>query len=191
MNNQGRPITREQMIALQSLYSKWRTHELPGDADRRAARVAWASQNVGHPIASFLDLSSEEALSLIDALKGTLGQPTAQQPHPWRKIRSRDRAQSAGTAGRKDADASFVQMASADDLARIDEALRRLGWSKDRYAAWLRSSVSPLPSNVSGTIRTVAEANKVWWALKGMLRRSARWYPKAEFHNAPDKRCIT
>jgi hypothetical protein len=177
MTEHAKVATREQIAALQSLYSKWEAHTLPTASDRRAARLAWASENVGHPIASFLDLTRDEARGLIDVLKGTLGQPVREQPRPWRRIRSRERAHAAGTAGRHGAGQSFIQMASPDDYARIDEALRRLGWTREQYEAWLQSSSSPLPVKKSGPILTVGEANKVWWALKAMLQRSGRWLP--------------
>lgn len=175
MTRNDAAATRAQLIALQTLYSQWSAHTLPASVDARAARLLWASQATGREVSSFRNLTGDEARALIDVLKGSIGQPLTREARPWRRIRSRDRAHAAGTSGRRDADASFIQMASPDDLARIDEALRRLGWSTDRYAAWLQSSVSPVPSKADGVIHTVAEANRIWWALKAMLRRSGRW----------------
>ncbi len=185
MTRNDAAATRAQLIALQTLYSQWSAHTLPASVDARAARLLWASQATGREVSSFRDLSSDEARALLDILKGSIGQPLTRAAQPWRRIRSRERAHAAGTSGRKDGDPSFVQMASPDDLARIDEALRRLGWSGDRYAAWLQSGVSPLASKADGTIRTVAEANKVWWALKNMLKRSGNWAPHAHRQAAP------
>ena len=69
-------------------------------------------------------------------------------------------------------------MASADDLARIDEALQRLRWTKEQFDSWLKSGSSPLKQKDGDVaIRTVAEANKVWWALKAMLVRAGLWQP--------------
>ncbi|MGD1106937.1 MAG: hypothetical protein ABR865_07815 [Terracidiphilus sp.] len=175
MTSNDAAATRAQLIALQTLYSQWSAHTFPAGADARAARLAWATAAIGRQVFSFRDLTDDEARALIDMLKGSMGQPLIREPRPWRRIRSRERAHAAGTSGRKDADAAFIQMASPDDLARIDEALRRLGWSEEQYAAWLRSSVSPVPSKADSAIRTVAEANKIWWALKAMLRRSGNW----------------
>jgi hypothetical protein len=176
MSEPRNPANREQIQALQALYAKWEAHGLPA-ADSRAARLEWASENVGRQIASFNDLSRDEARALIDALKGALGQPLKQQPHAWRRIRSRERAQAAGTAGRHGVSSSVIQMASLDDQARIDEAIRRLGWTREGYETWLRSSSSPLHGMSAAAVLTVGEANKVWWALKAMLRRSGRWHP--------------
>ena len=48
-------------------------------------------------------------------------------------------------------------------------------WTQDQLNAWLRSASSPLGVTDTPQIRTVGEANRVWWALKAMLRRSGRW----------------
>jgi hypothetical protein len=52
----------------------------------------------------------------------------------------------------------------------LDRLLGRLGWTRERLDAFLRSRKSPVRS---GAIRTLAEANRVIWALKRMLRRAA------------------
>lgn len=169
--------TREQIVALHALYGRWQAHEMSAGGDAREARLVWASEAIGRAIHSFSELSREEARELIDRLKGSMGQPLTEQPRPWRHIRSRDRARAAGTAGRRGDASSLIQLANPDDLARIDEALRRLEWPRERYEAWLKSPSSPISNKPECTIRTVGEANKVWWALKAMLRRSGRWQP--------------
>jgi hypothetical protein len=167
--------TRDQVVTLHTLYARWEMHSLELGVDPRSARLEWASNAIGRRVDSFSELTRDEARQLIDGLKGSMGQAFFQKPNPWRRIRSRDRAHAAGTAGRRDANLSLIQMASADDLARVDEAIRRLDWTRDRYEAWLRSSSSPVAFKGAAIILTVAEANKVWWALKAMLRRSGRW----------------
>lgn len=169
--------TREQIVALQTLYSQQANHDIP-DGDPRAERLRWASEIVGREISSFSRLSRDEARILIDLLKGLNGQAPADRPRPWRRVRSRERAHAAGSAGRRRNQAAFIQMAGPDDFARIDQALDRLGWSSDRYAAWLRSPASPLKGAGPEMIRTVGQVNRVWWALKAMLKRSGRWCPK-------------
>lgn len=167
--------TREQVIALQTLYSRWEAHAIELGADRRAARLTWASEAVGRSISSFSDLRHEEARGLIDLLKASLGQAVGHgKAKPWRKVGARDRAQAAGTAGRREGEPEFIQMASADDLARIAEMLRRLQWTREQFDAWLQSPRSPLSSG-DATIRTVRQANRVYWALKAMLTRSGGW----------------
>lgn len=167
--------TRDQIVALQTLYSQWANHNIPG-GDPRSARLRWASEIIGRQIGSFSDLTREEGRVLIDTLKGLNGQPFSERPHPWRRVRSRERAHAAGTAGRRGEHSDLIQMAGPDDFARIDQALARLGWTNDRYEAWLRSGSSPLTEATAGNVRTVAQANKVWWALKAILRRSGQWH---------------
>ncbi|MGA9671140.1 MAG: hypothetical protein WBQ94_18160, partial [Terracidiphilus sp.] len=111
----------DQIRALQTLFSQWRKHTLDETDDPRAVRLAWASNNTGRNISSFSDLTREEARCLIDVLKGSMGQPIGEEPQPWRRVNSRQRAQAAGTAGRRDDESSFIQMASPDDLARVNE----------------------------------------------------------------------
>ena len=166
-----------QIVALQSLYSKWQAHTIEDLADPRAARMEWASENIGHAVSSFKELTSDEARRLIDVLKESMGQALTRQPRPWRRVSERTRAHEAGTAGRKGVRSSIIQLASPDDLARVNEALNRLGWTEDRFKMWLHSSSSPV-RNIGDSIRTVSEANKVWWALKAMLVRNGLWAPE-------------
>jgi hypothetical protein len=186
---QGKRAGREQIVALQTLYSIWAAHTIQTHSDARTARLNWASESIGREVDSFSDLTRDEARHLIDTLKGAMGQQLTEQPRPWRQIRSRDRAQAAGTAGRRGKKSSLIQLAGPDDHARIGEALTRLGWDRGRYEAWLRSDSSPVGCGDSPSIRTVAEANKVWWALKAMLKRSGRWYPEPERTNERNSLC--
>lgn len=168
--------TRDQVVALHALYGQWEKHSIEFAADPRAARLAWASEAIGREIRSFADLTRDEGRELIDHLKESMGQPVvAERPDPWRHIRARDRAHAAGTAGRKDEEKGFIQLANADDFARIDQSVKRLGWTNEQFASWLASNSSPLKGK--NQIRTVGEANKVWWALKKMLKRTGRWAP--------------
>jgi hypothetical protein len=169
------PATGEQIKALQTLYGQWKSHTLQEGGDPRSARLAWASENTGRNVSSFSDLSREEARILIDILKGSMGQPLGTQPQPWRRINSRERAQEAGTAGRKGERSSLVQMVSPDDLARVNELVNRLEWTRDQFEAWLKSPRSPLGATNQAVIRTAAQANRIYWALKAMLVRAGRW----------------
>jgi hypothetical protein len=167
-----------QIVALQTLFSAWHSRSISDASDARTARLSWASAQLGRDIDSFSNLTSDEARQLIDILKQSLGQPLTRQPRPWNRVRARDRAHEAGMAGRKGARSAVIHLASSDDLARIDEALQRLGWTKERFDSWLGSGSSPLKKkDGSVAIRTVAEANKVWWALKSMLVRAGLWQP--------------
>jgi hypothetical protein len=167
--------TREQIVALLALYSRWRNHSLPERADPRAARLAWASGNLNRSISSFSNLSGEEARHLIDLLKDSMGQPLNERPDPWRRVNCRDRAQAAGTAGRRGEASSLIHMASPEDLARVEELICRLKWTRERFEGWLKSPRSPLRPSGQITIRTATQANRVYWALKAMLVRAGGW----------------
>jgi hypothetical protein len=167
-----------QLVALQTLWSQYarRSLDVPS-ADDRAARLDWAAKNVGRKIASFKDLSKHEARSLIDLLKTANGQ----QPGKTRK--RGDDARRAGVEGRKGGEQFAPQLVSADDLATIESFFSRLGWDRVRFDAWLRSIHSPLARKVNGTriapsdaqIKTARDANRVRWALKGMLAARGLW----------------
>lgn len=169
-------ISCDQIKALQTLCGQWQRHTLDGTDDPRAARLAWATENTGRSIASFSDLTRDEARHLIDVLKAALGQPTGLPPDPWRRVYSRDRAQAAGTAGRHGEASPVIQMASPDDLARVDELVRRLEWTSEQFEAWLKSPRSPLGPGARNSIQTAAQANRIYWALKAMLVRAGRWH---------------
>ncbi len=166
--------SRDQIVALQTFFAAWHARDLTDAADPRAARLSWASEQLARNICSFSELTADEARRLIDVLKPSLGQALTQQPQPWRRVSARDRAHRAGTAGRKGARSDVIQLASIDDFARIDEGLKRLGWTRDRFEAWLKSDSSPLKRE-DRAIRTLADANKVWWALKAQLIRAGIW----------------
>jgi len=182
MSPSGKKANRAQIVALHTLFAMWQAHSLDEcHSDEREARLAWASQCLGYNVSSFSDITADDARRLIDVLKQSCGQPLSEQPQPWRRVPARDRAQEAGTAGRrKGVRSAVIHLASADDFARIDDALHRLGWTQDRFEAWLRSSSSPLPDHGGGraAIRTLAEANKVFWAMKAMMIRAGVWQRK-------------
>jgi hypothetical protein len=172
-----KPASKAAIGALQVLYSLWRARNVPDFQNARDERLSWASESIGREIASFKELTSDEARRLIDVLKISMGQDLTRQPQPWRRIRSRDRAYEAGTAGKKGLKSCVIQLVSPDDLARIDEALDRLGWTQERFLLWLQSPTSPL-RKADKTIRTVADANRVWWALKAIMIRAGKWSPE-------------
>jgi hypothetical protein len=98
-------------------------------------------------------------------------------PQAARKRLDRDQARRAGLDGRKDGEeySAAPQLASAIDLETIDNYYTRLGWDRSRFDAWLRSPRSPLKHKSAPTISTVADANRVRWALKGMLQHAGVW----------------
>jgi hypothetical protein len=67
-----------------------------------------------------------------------------------------------------------VQLATSEDLARIATITAELGWDQARLDAFLRSGSSPLKHRGTSSIRTQADANKVWWALKRIRDRQKK-----------------
>jgi hypothetical protein len=162
-------ISAGQMKRLQVLYGHLARHTQQG-ADRDA-RMAWAAELLQRPIDSFKDLTQQEATMLIDTLQGQLGIKT---PAKKRRL-DRDAAHRAGTEGRRGSSSNSATLASAEDWARIRYALGILGWSQEQLDAWLRSPKSPLGKRSSPAIRTLGDANRVWWALKNMAKSRGLW----------------
>lgn len=166
-------ITNSQMRRLQTLYGQLAAHAIEGND--RESRLRWATDQVGRAIASFKDLTADEAHRLIDGLQGQLGVKAPAKP---RRRLSSDAAHRAGTDGRHDADNAQPQMVSAEDLAVIEDFYARLGWTRAQFDAWLASPRSPLKKRARPVITTLADANRVRWALKGMLQRQGLWRDK-------------
>ncbi len=170
-------ITNAQRLRLMAVCTQMGS-SVVGFDNSREGRLAWAGQLLGRTIVSFLDLRFHEAQALIDAAQGELGhraplKPGSKATQP--RSRTAEDAHRAGVDGRND-DVSYAQLpqiASADDLATIASYYQRLGWDKARFDAWLASKSSPLKR--ARSIVTTAQANKVRWALKGMLQAAGLW----------------
>lgn len=167
-------ITKAQIGRLQVLYSQLAAHEIGVNTDR-ASRIRWASERVQREIASFKDLSLDEAKFLIDTTQQQLGVKA-----PLVKRPGAAQARRAGLDGRADGAeyAAAPQMATSDDLARIQRMLEQLAWSQEAFRKFLDSARSPL-RRADKSIRTTADANKVWWALKRIARQKGIWRKKA------------
>lgn len=169
-------FSKPQLALLQTLYSQYSRRAIELDSSREC-RLRWASEQLGREVTSFSGLSHADGRRLIDLLQGAMGIASK----PRRRPRRNDHA--AGTEGRHDGAATVRTMPTQADIDRIQTALQRLGWSVAQYEAWLRSTRSPLarkagrtriaPTDI--TLRTLADYNRVWWALKGMLKREGRW----------------
>jgi hypothetical protein len=157
----ARPVTDRQLKMLLTLWKRFCRHSNLDPKDR-VARLDWASGVIGRQIASFRELRAYEANAAILVILKHL------PPELVRKRASRWLAHAYGTAGRQGRAEKEVRLANAETIRLVDMLLRQLGWTRERLDAFLRSSRSPVRS---GKIRTLAEANRVIWSLKGMARR--------------------
>lgn len=156
------PINAKQMKRLQTLWRLFcRQSKL--DGEDRAARIDWIAGAVGRQISSCRELSAGEADIAINAIQKLLPQELVRRKRPARRV-----AHAYGTAGRRGQDGREVQLVDAPTLELIDRLLGQLGWTRERLDLFLRSSRSPVRS---GAIRTLAEGNRVMWALKRMARQ--------------------
>lgn len=164
-------ISKGQLVRLQILYQQLAHHEL-GMGLSREERMAWTSARLHKPVTSFSNLSREDAGWLIDQIQQHLGIKVPVKP---RKRLDRDAAHSAGTEGRRKDDGKQATLAGAAEFARIHYVLDVLGWNEQQLDGWLRSSRSPLGHRATPTIRTLGDANRVWWALKRMAIAGGLW----------------
>ncbi len=155
----ARQISPGRLRALQTLYGIYAARSLDvTGGDARAERLAWASRNVGRRIASFRDLSDREAGQLVDLLKTALGQevtPPRRRRSP--RPRSRQGAEACGMEGRRDS-ARPPSMATPEVVAPIEDLWRRLGWTRERFEAWLASPSSPIGQGGNPALLTLAIA---------------------------------
>jgi hypothetical protein len=144
---------------------------ISGDAlttfTKRENRLALASQIVGRQIDSFTELHKAEAGKLIDVMKRALGQKV----RAARNIPDRDQAQAYGTAGRRGHATKEIRLVDDQTMELLDSLIAQLGWTRERFDAFLRSGSSPVHG---GSIRTLQQANKVIWALRNMVRRQVK-----------------
>lgn len=165
-----KPITKDQLKRLQVLYAQLARHT--DQEPTREARIGWAQALVQRPIASFSDLTVADATHLIDTLQGQLGVKVPAKP---RRRLDREAARKAGTEGHRGNVSNELTLATADDLARVERVRDLIGWSQAQLDAWLRSPRSPLTNRNAPAIRTLRDANRVYWALKGIAVRQGKW----------------
>jgi hypothetical protein len=167
-------ITKLQLPRLQVLYAQLARHEIGVGTDR-LSRLRWATERLNKPVASFSALTADDAGFLIDQLQQTLGVKM-----PAKKRPARDQARRAGLDGRADGQefADAPQMVTPEDIALIQRLLGALGWSDEGFTRFLNSAKSPFARRADKQIRTVADANKVWWALKPIAKRKGVWRGK-------------
>ncbi len=162
-------ITPRQLRRLQTLWGLLAAKE-GLDPKSREPRLAWCGAALGHYVESFKLLTAADARALIDKMQACLPPELIQ-----RRRRSRERARAAGTEGRRLAPGrSSRAPASLPDAQTLDLVRRErdaLGWSQERLEAFLRSRTSPTRGRAPVTL---ADWNRVLWALRGIHRRQAK-----------------
>jgi hypothetical protein len=157
-------LTSAQLRRLQTLWGLFcRQSNL--DATDREARLTWASDTIGRQISSFKDLSADEAITAIDAMQKHLPAELVTRKRPS----SRRAAHAYGVAGRRGRSETEIRMVDSETLRLLDTLVAKLGWTREQFDGFLHGKSSPVRS---GSIRTLAEANRAIWAIKGMLRRA-------------------
>lgn len=155
------PVTPAQLRRLQTLYSQFERHTLDAIGPGRTSRLQWASEACGREIVSFSQLTLVEAKRLIEQLQGVLN---VKAPNKSPRRQSRKHGQKLGTEGRRDQIHNETTIAGPAEFALIQKDLNRLGWDEARLARFLQSPRSPLKG--ATRIATLAQANKLHWALK-------------------------
>jgi hypothetical protein len=156
-------LSPSQLRRLQTLWGLF-CRQSSTDASDREARLSWASGAIGRPISSFKDLTSDEAIAAIDAMQKHLPAELL-----WKKRPARRAAHAYGVAGRRGRTETEIRLVDAETLRLLDALVGKLGWSREQFDGFLRGKSSPVRS---GSIRTLAEANRCIWAIKNMLRRA-------------------
>ncbi len=159
------PISKKQLTKAQVLFAQWLKLTGVVAADPRPLRLEWVSILLKRPVGSFAELTMKEAKLAIDTLNISLGDQARRY--------DRTTAQRMGTDGRKHSRSNSATLASAADLDRIQSALTRLSWSREKFEKWLASPRSPLRGRLE--VRTQADANRVWWGLKRIMKEHGVW----------------
>src|ERR1700719_2970991 len=111
-------ISGEQLKRLHTLWSMYARHELIPAGDRKQ-RLDWFTLQLRRHVDSTKELTFSEANTIIDTLQRAIGQksqPARRQSPPRSK-------NYGGTEGRRGNGTQVVTVATAEDLARINDAI--------------------------------------------------------------------
>jgi hypothetical protein len=164
-------ISAEQLKKLQTLYSQFAARSGDARTRTREERLLWASIVCNRDVASFGELTRKEAKKCID----TLQQAGAKAPDSPAQHNGTAEAVPLQGSSEPDTTEPPSEDGEANSGLAMDQERARLGWSVEMFASWLRSPRSPLGNRSQPQIRTVAEANRVRWALMRMLKRRGLW----------------
>jgi hypothetical protein len=163
-----RSISPEQLKRLHTLWAMLCRHAHIDPQDRDA-RLGWFTGAVGRPVTSSKQLTRDEATGLITEIQKHLPPELLTRRRPDRRT-----ARSYGTAGRRKQGAGSREQEKTIDLIDaptwklLGKLLADLGWDRARLDAFVISPHGPQ------RLATLADANKVIWALKQMVRRKSK-----------------
>lgn len=165
MSQSNGKLTPDQLRRIQTLWGLLWKRFSPDQAaaESREGRLSFISGKVGRRIESCKDLTRSEAVTAIRAIQACLPAELVQERRPV----SRDQAKAYGTHGRRGGKTKEVRMTDGETLKLLNNLAHQLGWNQERLDAFLRSPKSP----TRGSLGIMANANRVIWALKGMLGR--------------------
>jgi hypothetical protein len=153
------PITNPQLKRLQTLMGKICARDGAPKPSWRTYRLAWVGRRLALPdLASFSDLTKAQAKAALEAIQIEL--PASD----LRRSRRRG-GHASGTAGRKNRQGDPAVIVSAASLELLGTLKAALGWNQVRFEAFTRRQLRG-----RATISTEADANRVIWPLKRILR---------------------
>jgi len=173
-------ISARQIAALQTAWGHLcQLQNLGSPSTTREARLAWVGGVVGRQIASFKELARGEANTAIERMNACLPEHLRIRKRQRRPRADAGQAYRYGTAGRKGRRSQEIELVDEATWQVLDGLMGELGWTRERLDAFVRSKHGP------GRIDTLAQANRVIWSMRNMLRRKARLAIEPQKHREP------
>jgi len=153
------PISVRQLVCLQSMWARrMRTRGIAA-ADSRELRHEYIAAATDGRARGTKELSFADAKRVLRLLFAEQGSKTM-------TIADAAAARAAGTHGRKaHYDASGVMLAGEQQFALLATLRHAIGWDQARLDVFVARQLG------GAAIRTMADANRVIWAIKSMMRR--------------------
>jgi len=148
-------ITAGQLVCLQTLWSRrMRAAGVADQAEARQLRHAFIRELTAGRAAETKELTLADARRVIEVLKGGA------------RIPDGDTAHAAGTHGRRGRQAPGAEvMVGAQQIELLQGYAGLLGWSRERLDGFISRQLR------GRQLRTMADANRVLWGLKRMVRQ--------------------
>ncbi len=154
------PITKLQLVALQTLWAKkMRLAGIdPASDDSRSMRHEYIRTATAGRAAQTKELNRVDARRVMDLIAADAGERRAL------RIRDREAAHDAGNHGRRDYHGGALRLIGDGDRELLRRLQAAVGWDQARLDAFIARQLA------GRQMRTVADLNKVVWPLKRMAR---------------------